>query len=201
MSSTPEDRAARRAEVRRLTEDEGLSQRATAARLGISKETVKRDLAHSGAPQESGGARHEPPAHVPPVPHPGPGAPRAAQPARPGTLQEPGGARRSTRATLAAQTERAHAAMRQLADAVAEVVDARIPYTLVRDEVAHDWAAQLRQHAQQLVHERQQFADYYSGALVAGATVSRRPTTDAPPGPVVHQSPGTPAPTTPKTGR
>ncbi|WP_381797267.1 hypothetical protein [Streptomyces niveus] len=214
MSSTPEERAARRTEVHRLAHEVRLTQRAIAARLGISKETVKRDLRltpspdagdpHQGSPnvaQGSDGAPHDPTVHVPPVTHPDPGAPPMTQPLRPADPQgsgpvrpgprpnpaslaeAPGPPSRETRAALAAKAQRAAAAMHQLAAAVAEVVDARVPYVFVTEDVATDWAAQLRQHAQTLVHERQQFADYYAGALVAGATVSRRRATDAPPAP------------------
>lgn len=67
-------RAERRATVGRLAQEEGLSARAIAARLGISKDTVRRDLA--GLAQ--GGA----PGDAPPA---APGAPVAP-------LGEPGGA-------------------------------------------------------------------------------------------------------------
>lgn len=49
--STPtmaQDRATRRAKVRQLAQ-EGMSHRAIAARLGVSKDTVRRDLAHQDA--------------------------------------------------------------------------------------------------------------------------------------------------------
>lgn len=151
---SPEDRAARRADVRRLA-DQNKSHRAIAAELGISKDTVRRDLAHLAR------AKTAPPTETPaPVPQ----SPRAAR---------------------AAHAARADAAMRQLAAAVAEVVAARVPYTMVDDQVAHDWAAQMRQHTETLRHERQKFADYYESALVAGATVSHRRTSDAP---VAHPS-------------
>lgn len=197
MTSTPEERAARRAEVHRLTHDQGLTQRVIATRLGISKETVKRDLrdlrltpgTHADDPERSDevtpgsdNAPHDPTAHVPPMTHPGPGATPGSGPAHRGTpdltpaspAEAPGPPTRAVRDALAAGAARAHAAMAQLKAAVAEVVDARVPYTLVRDEVATDWAAQLRQASDTLINERQQFADYYEAALIAGAVTPRR---------------------------
>ncbi|MFB6950198.1 hypothetical protein ACFCXP_11260 [Streptomyces niveus] len=163
---SPEARAARRAEVRRLA-DQNMSHRAIATKLGISKDTVRRDLAHL--------ARHEP---APPRETPAP---------------EP----RSPRTTLSEQAERAGAAMHQLVAAVAAVVEASVPYAMVDDQVAHDWAAQMRQACDTLRHERQQFADYYPSALIAGATMSHRRAPDETPA----QSTGSPAPSTPQKGR
>lgn len=71
---TEQERAARRTEVRQLA-DEGLSQRAIGLRLGISKDTVRRDLARNLAlvraeeSQAPAGARHEP---APPAETPAP---------------------------------------------------------------------------------------------------------------------------------
>lgn len=80
--------AERRTKVRQLA-DQRLSRRAIAARLGISKDTVSRDLAHLALAETrdgSAGARHEPappetPAETPapPMSHPDPVALLAAQ--------------------------------------------------------------------------------------------------------------------------
>lgn len=50
--STPTEIAQRRAEVRRLAQT-GASNRAIAAQLNISKDTVARDLAHTDAPPKT----------------------------------------------------------------------------------------------------------------------------------------------------
>lgn len=54
--STPTEIAQRRAEVRRLAQT-GASNRAIAAQLGIGKDTVARDLAHTEPTPETPGAR------------------------------------------------------------------------------------------------------------------------------------------------
>lgn len=168
---------ARRAAVQRLAQqDPRRSARSIAAELGISKDTARRDLAHlahTGAQREADDVRQQP-----------------AAPKTPATLADaPGPPSQAVRDALAGQTARAHAAMRQLAEAVTEVEAARVPYALITDQVAHDWAAQLRQASETLVYVRQQFADYHPKALIAGATVSHRRTTDAPPAPVAHPAP------------
>lgn len=60
------DRATRRATVRRLADEEGMSARAIARRLGIGKDTVRRDLdattQHAAPPAPTSGAT-PPPRH------------------------------------------------------------------------------------------------------------------------------------------
>ncbi|RLL68153.1 DeoR family transcriptional regulator [Streptomyces sp. Z26] len=80
--------ADRRTTVRHLAHT-GMSQRAIAAQLGVSKDTVRRDLdalARDGAPEDAppadAGARHDAP-DAPDLAHPdAPPAPPAAHPAR-----------------------------------------------------------------------------------------------------------------------
>lgn len=89
---TDEDmaRATRRATVKRMT-NEGMSRRAIGTKLGISKETVRRDLeylARAEAHHGADGARHQPPAHVPPAHHGADGA-RHEPPARVPPLSHP----------------------------------------------------------------------------------------------------------------
>ncbi|MGW6309154.1 HTH domain-containing protein [Streptomyces niveus] len=158
--------AERRASVQRLSQqDPTRSARSIAAELGVSKDTVRRDLEHlattSTAPTEG-----QTPAQSP--------APE----------QKP----------LAARTTHVHDTMRQLKEAVARVEAARPAYTLVADEVAHDWAAQLRHASEMLRHLRQQFADYYPTAITPGATQSRRRTEPAHPTPTPVNRDTDPAP-------
>ncbi|MFD3483798.1 HTH domain-containing protein [Streptomyces sp. NPDC058665] len=150
---TTDKTTARRAAVQRLTQqDPTRSARSIAADLGISKDTVRRDLAHLTATETPAAPEPEPPAEPP---------------AAPGTAAH------------------ARAAVRQLAQAVAEVENARPAHVSTTDEEANHWAAQLRQHTETLRHERQLLADHYPGALIAGATVSHRRTQDTPPAPPV----------------
>ncbi|MET4925482.1 helix-turn-helix domain containing protein [Streptomyces sp. PSRA5] len=176
MPADTDKLTARRAAVLRLSQ-ENKSLRAIATELGIGKDTVARDLEHlsrDNPRDRTDEARQEPATPETPT----------ATPAPP--VRHPVG---STRATHAAKAARAGAAMRQLATAVAEVVAARVPYTMVSDQVAHDWAAELRKHAAQLTHERQQFADYYSDALIAGAAMRHQRTSDETPATVAHPAP------------
>ncbi|MFF5977160.1 DeoR family transcriptional regulator [Streptomyces sp. NPDC012769] len=133
MNGTADPRAIRRDRVRQLRAT-GASTRAIAKELNMSKDTVRRDLAHL--------AQHHDQQEAPPSPrHP-----------------------RITPALLAEVAQRNAAgadAMRQLAYAVAQVEAERVAHLCVPRPQAHQWAAELHAHAQTLARILDDFHTYY----------------------------------------
>ncbi|MGW4030766.1 hypothetical protein ACWEFL_15840 [Streptomyces sp. NPDC004838] len=143
---------ARRAAVAHLAAQR-LSSRAIAHELRIGETTVRRDLAHlttHGAPppDQPNGAPTAQVAH--------PAAHRAAQPAP----------NWRTRAT--ARATQVDTALRQLADAVSAVRDARPSHAPVTDPVGRAWLTQLRQAIAELRAVEADFAEYYPEPRPAG---------------------------------
>ncbi|MFE5090619.1 helix-turn-helix domain-containing protein [Streptomyces sp. NPDC056638] len=116
----------RRTKVRHLAQT-GASNRAIAAQLGISKDTVRRDLAHLAQTPDQQEAPTAPP----------------------------------LREQIAIRNERAFAAMRHLADIVAQVETERVSHLLVPGAVAHQLEDEVRQHAATLLRIADAFTEYY----------------------------------------
>lgn len=142
---SPAELAERRATVAELSHD-GASLRVIAEELGISKDTVRRDLK----------ALERDSMRQPDQQHETPTRDRATADAT------------SPATRVAQRASEADHAMRHLATAVSTALGARPSHVIVSHTVARQWADQLTTHAAQLVKLAEQFEEYYP-ATAAGA--------------------------------
>lgn len=109
----------------------GASNRQIAAQLRVSKDTVRRDLAQVAHTVAHGSEQQDAPPKAP------------------------------MRQQIAERNERALTAMRQLADAVAQVQVERVSHLMVTEAVAHGLEDEVRQHAATLLRLADAFHEYY----------------------------------------
>jgi predicted ArsR family transcriptional regulator len=130
MTTTLDPRAARRERVRQMCAT-GASARTIAKELHVSKDTVRRDLAHLAQQPDQqdapGGASPSPTRRAP----------------------------RGHRAAAGAD------AVRQLADAVAQVAHADLPHLIIPSAEGRRWTAELRAQAGRLAAIAEALARYY----------------------------------------
>ncbi|BAU83327.1 hypothetical protein SLA_2400 [Streptomyces laurentii] len=136
MATTVDPRAARRERVRQLSAT-GASTRTIAKELRVSKDTVRRDMAHLKQQPDQQEAPDAP-------------TPTALANAR--------------RATLARREDAGADAVRHLGAAVAQVAHIDLPCIIASREVGRQWAAELRAQAAALASIADTLARYYPDA-------------------------------------